>query len=128
MYVPMVLPIFLPLILPMNITAILRLIPYPFAVDLPLFFSIGVPMGFTDSFYRQLNVVLTKNCRLFRKFYGKNLRVSTVKTAGFQWFLSKNSVKIQCFERMLDGKICVFVSQTALNVYDIRLFYRRIRT
>ena len=42
----MVLPIVLPPILPMNITAILRLIPYPFAVD----------------FTKQLNVVLIKNC------------------------------------------------------------------
>lgn len=46
------------------ITAIIRLIPYPFAID----------------FTKQLNVVLTKNCRLLRKFFGKNWRVSTVKT------------------------------------------------
>ncbi len=111
LFFPWVLPIVLPPILPMNITAILRLIPYPFAVD----------------FTKQLNVVLIKNCRLLRKFYGKNLRVSTAENADFQRFLSKNSVEIECFERMLDGKICVFVRQTALNVHDIRLFYRRIR-
>lgn len=49
------------------ISAILRLIPYPFAVD----------------FTKQLNVVFTENCRLFRKFYGENLRVFNGKNCGF---------------------------------------------
>lgn len=63
--VPMVLPIVLPPIIPMNITD-------EYYCD----FTVN-SVSFAVDFTKHLNVVLTKNCRLFRKFYGK--------ICGFQW-------------------------------------------